>query len=315
MHRRTFLRFATGAVLGSRIVSGATVSSISKPLRTNRIGCTTVSFRQRFAATRPKGMSSGGSDLTLLEVPAFFADRLGILNVEVWSKHFAEPTIVYAEKLRTAAGRSGARIINVQLDEPPFDLCASDATKRRVAVEAARHWMNVAAACGAPSLRANTGGRPNEPFVLATAVDSFRVLAEHGERLGLKVLVENHGGHSANLENVAAIVAGVNSPWCRSLPDFGNFPADLPMATRIAQLQSILPQAALVSAKGAEFDADYRHMSFDVAACVRAAERSGFQGIYSVELWASNYIASDPERAFKTIADTIERELEAVRSP
>lgn len=315
MHRRTFLRYATGAAVGSLGLAAIAKASTPSLPQTSRLGCTTVSFRQRFAKTRPKDAAAGGPELSLLDVPAFFAGQLGIRNVEVWSKHFAEATPAYGEKLRTAAERAGTRIINVQHDEPPFDLCDRDEAKRRASLESTQRWIEVAAACGAPSLRANTGGRPNDPFVLATAVESFRLLAEHGERLGVKILVENHGGHSANVENVAAIVAGVKSPWCWTLPDFGNFPADLAIEARLNRLQRILPQAALISAKGAEFDANYRHVSFDVAACVRAAEMAGFRGIYSVELWAANYLASDPERAVKTIADTIERELGSVRSP
>ena len=69
MHRRTFLRCATVAVLGSVVVSGAKVASISKSQRTDRIGCTTVSFRQRFATTRLKGVSPEGADLSFLGQP------------------------------------------------------------------------------------------------------------------------------------------------------------------------------------------------------------------------------------------------------
>jgi sugar phosphate isomerase/epimerase len=273
--------------------------------RMDRIGCTTVSFRMRFSSTRPKGVQATGPDLDLRDVPALFAGKLGIRNVEVWSKHFGEGTAAYGEKLRAAAAKAGARIVNVQMDEPPFDLSSPDAAARRACIEAAKKWMDVAAACGAPSLRANTGGKKEESFDVSTTADSFRRLAEYGERIGVKILVENHGGHSSKAENVAAIVAAVNSPWCRSLPDFGNMPVEFTTAERVGFLNRILPFADLISAKGMEFDANGGHKSYDIAACVRAAEAAGFKGIYSVELWAPNYVPPDPFAAVKVVAEVV----------
>lgn len=170
--------------------------------------------------------------------------------------------------------------------------------------------MDLAAACGAPSLRANVGGRPGETFDLQTVADAFRQLAEHGEKIGVKILVENHGGHSMKAGSVAAIVKTVNSPWCRSLPDFGNMPADITSPQqRIDFLNPMLPFADLISAKGMEFDEDYRHLSYDAGACVRAAEAAGFKGIYSVELWSPKYLAPDPVRTIQAMIQIIESAL------
>ncbi|MBU4459033.1 MAG: sugar phosphate isomerase/epimerase, partial [Verrucomicrobia bacterium] len=221
MNRRTFLRTTTLAAAAPLLGAGA----VRAADKMDRIGCTTVSFRMRFSSTRPKGVQTTGPDLDLHDVPALFAEKLGIRNVEVWSKHFPEPTVAYAANLREAARKAGARIVNVQLDEPPFDLSSPDAAARRACIEATKKWMDVAAACGAPSLRANTGGKKDEPFDLPTTADSFSRLAEYGAKTGVRILVENHGGHSLKAENVASIVGTVNSPWCRSLPDFGNMPA------------------------------------------------------------------------------------------
>lgn len=271
----------------------------------NRIGATTVSFRMRFPSTRPKGAVAAEPDLSLLDVPALFVEKLGIANVEVWSKHFGEATASYGERLRAAAGKAGARIINVQMDEPPFDLSSPDAGKRGACLDATKKWMDIAAACGAPSMRANVGGGKGDAFDLGTTADSFRRLAEHGEKIGVRVLVENHGGHSMVEGNVAAIVKAVDSPWCRSLPDFGNMPGEVTMEQRLAFLAPMFPLADLISAKGMEFDDDYRHTSYDIGACVHAAEAAGFKGIYSVECWAPKYLPPDPFRAVKAVAEAI----------
>jgi sugar phosphate isomerase/epimerase len=304
MNRRSFLASIAGAALP---ISGSAASGPDRAAA--RLACTSVSFRHRFAATRTKGQTAREPDLSLLDLPALFSERLGLRQVEVWSRHFPEPTLAFAGNLRRAAERVGSRIINLQQDEPPFELSHPDATRRAASVASIRHWMDLAAACGAPSLRANVGGRPTDPFDLSATADAFRRLADHGAKIGVKILVENHGGHSLKAENVAALVAAVDSPWCRSLPDFGNLPPGTSLPDRVAFLQRILPFAALISAKGMEFDADYRHTSYDVGACVRASEAAGFTGIYSIELWAPNYTPPDPFRAVLAMRDEISRHL------
>lgn len=306
MKRRIFLQTtALAAIAAPWRPAGAAPAADSM----SRIGCTSVSFRTRFAATRPKGFTSAEPDLALLDLPALFASKLGIRNVEVWSKHFPEQTVAYAAKLRAAAKQAGARIINIQVDEPPFDLSSPYAAKRRACIQATRQWIDLAAACGASSLRANTGGKRDEPFDLATTADSFRQLAEYGAKAGVKVLVENHGGHSLVAGNVASIIKAVNRPSCRSLPDFGNMPAEFTTAQRVEFLNQILPFAHLISAKGMEFDTGGRHTTYDLGACVRAAEAAGFTGIYSVELWSTSYLPPDPVRAVKTVAELIRQNL------
>ena len=70
-----------------------------------------------------------------------------------------------------------------------------------------------------------------------------------------------------------------------------------------------LPLAYLISAKGMEFDGNYNHTTYDFGACVRAAEKAGFKGIYSIELWAPNYVPADPIRAVKALTGIIQQNL------
>src|SRR5437867_50783 len=101
MNRRTFLQQSSRALaaaplsslasrLGRSVGAGAAVQSIPAAAL-NRIGITTVCFRERFPATRSRGAAAPpGGDLTLLTAPKYIADQLGLHNVEVWSAQFAE---------------------------------------------------------------------------------------------------------------------------------------------------------------------------------------------------------------------------------
>jgi hypothetical protein len=55
-----------------------------------------------------------------------------------------------------------------------------------------------------------------------------------------------------------------------------------------------------------DFDADGRHTSFDIGACVRVGEACGFKGIYSAEAWSPRPIAvSDLAATRRIIADIV----------
>jgi hypothetical protein len=80
------------------------------------------------------------------------------------------------------------------------------------------------------------------------------------------------------------VVASADHRWCRAIADWGNSPAK-DNAQRVADMTRLMPYVDLVSAKGVEFDATNRHISYDPAQLVRAAEAGGYRGLYSVELY------------------------------
>jgi hypothetical protein len=75
-------------------------------------------------------------------------------------------------------------------------------------------------------------------------------------------------------------------PWCRALPDFGNMPTNFTQKQRDEYLKKLYSYAHLISAKGMYFNKQGDHLTYDIGACVRTAEASGFKGIYSAEQWS-----------------------------
>ncbi|MFL6279999.1 MAG: sugar phosphate isomerase/epimerase family protein [Vicinamibacterales bacterium] len=250
-----------------------------------RIGITTVCFRERFTQTRTKTAPPLGADqeLTLLTAPKFLADTLGLHNVEIWSAQFADMSLDYCRQIKAAAAAVKSRIINIQVDGQE-NLSDPDAAKRAASVDAIKKWMDRAAAVGAPTCRANTGGGPPEAWDVNRTADSFRQLAQYGKGIGVKILVENHIGYSADIDKVVAVVKTVNDPNCRVISDWGNTPSNSPDA-RVAGLSKMFPYLELVSAKELDFDEQNRHVNYDVVPLIKATEASGFKGIYSIEFY------------------------------
>lgn len=121
----------------------------------------------------------------------------------------------------------------------PRDICELDDTRRKAGVEVAKKWLDGAAVIGAKSMRVNTGGprispiaeadpssypkNPNIEKYLSQAIESYKEMAEHGEKVGVKVTLENHWGLTANPINIRIIIEEVNSRFCEASPDFGNW--------------------------------------------------------------------------------------------
>jgi sugar phosphate isomerase/epimerase len=290
MNRRTFLRHGGRAIAAAPFIAVAPGAALGAAqaipaAALNRIGITTVCFRERFPATRSKGAAApAGGDLTLLSAPKFIADQLGLHNVEIWSAQFAEMSLDYCKKVKDAAAAVGSRIINVQVDGRD-NLSDPDAGKRNASIATIKEWMDRSAAVGAPTMRANTGGGRPEAWDVNRTADSFRQLAEHGKKINVKILIENHIGYSADIDKVVQLVKAVNDPFCRVISDWGNTPSTSP-ADRVAGLSKLLPYLELVSAKNLDFDDQNKHVSYDVVPLIKATEASGFRGIYSIEFYS-----------------------------
>ena len=293
MNRRRFLQHGARTLVAAPffpIVARAAEAGFGAaqslpPAVLNRIGITTVCFRERFPATRTKGATApAGGDLTLLTAPKMIADELGIHNVEIWSAQFAQTTLDYCKQVKAAAAAAGSKIIDIQVDGPE-NLSDPDAAKRTASITAIKQWMDRAAAVGAPRMRANTGGGKPEEWDVNRTADSFRQLADYGKTIGVKILIENHIGYSADIDKVVQLAKAVNHPNCGVISDWGNTPSTSP-ADRVAGLSKLFPYLELVSAKELDFDGSNKHVSYDIVPLIKATEASGYKGIYSIEFYS-----------------------------
>ena len=300
-------------VIKAGLAAGALGALQSKRARAEgnpraRLALAPVSFRDWFEKT-PSFATSGRPSarrLTLLELPAFVADEFELPNAELWSYYFDDESDAYCRALARAARKAKVGVCNLQLDAIGADLAATDEGERVKSIDVVKSWMDRAVLLGCPRVRANTDEFvPDRPFDPDLIADSFRRLAVYGAKIGVDIFIENHTGYSASISNVIAIHERVGHPRCKLLADWGNSAAKSTEA-RIADLSLMFPHLALVSAKGRKFDADYRHVSYEIAPIVRATEASGYRGIYSIELFtASDDMPADPIRAARAMIGAI----------
>ncbi|MHC4461336.1 MAG: sugar phosphate isomerase/epimerase family protein [Planctomycetota bacterium] len=285
MNRRNFLQLAAGALASSMYAPAIVIAKPKDPMK--RIGLTTVTFRSRFQATKFKDYPIQ-NELTLKDIPKFYADRFKIHNLEFWSLHFESKSPSYLKELRKKIEETKSTLINIQVDDRnSFNLSNTDESRRQVSLTCAKQWIDVAAAIGSKAVRINTGQGSIE-----TCISSFKQINSYALKKGVIFLIENHGGISSNPDQHIKIIKAVANRNCRTLPDFGNYPNKI----RYEGLKKIMPYAHQISAKTMHFNDKMEHITFDFGRCMRIAKEAGFKGIYSIEQWDPSQKPEDYEK-------------------
>ena len=281
MHRRDFLKQSSVALatpLFSTAVCAMT-GGVSQAAPPERIGIATWSFRHLLGMGRTaKDPAPERAVMTALDAPKFVREELGLTQLEIIINHLDERTVPYAERVRAAADKVGVKFINFQLGG---QMSAPDPAVRAKSIEEIKDGMRIAAALGAPTVRADVGGRAGEPLDLGITADSYKQLVEFGNAIGVLPMPENHGGHSTDPDTLVSIMKAID-PRIRAIVDWGNFRVDN-QAQRIESTRKLLPYVGLISAKVDRFDAEYRP-GYDVAELVKLVEGSGYRGKYSIEI-------------------------------
>lgn len=220
--------------------------------------------------------------LTLLKFPALARGEFGVEVVELVSTFFENQSATYLNELRRAVEAERLRIRNIAVDTG--HLANSDAAARRTDLEAIAQWFHVARALDAEAIRVNTGqADPADAAALDRVVAGYQELAEHAVRSGVRLLIENHGGLSADPANIEAILERVDTEWFGTCPDVNNFAGD----TWEEGMRVMAPRAFAVHVKTWGYDPegwqtrqarDGSTARFNLKRCLEILREAGYQG-------------------------------------
>lgn len=165
-----------------------------------------------------------GGKMTNLEFPLRAKNDFGINIVEYVSPFFnkKETDKAYLKELLTITKNEGIQNHLIMIDGEG-DLGDLDEKKRTKAIENHYKWVDAAKFLGCLTIRVNAFGQGSESDVKAAVIDGLGRLTEYGKKNKINVVVENHGSYSSDGQWLADVMRGVNSPYCGTLPDFGNF--------------------------------------------------------------------------------------------
>ncbi len=217
--------------------------------------------------------------LTLLEFPRLCAEEFGIEAIELNSPFFVSTEPSYLDRLRQAVDEVEGTVVNIPVDRVG-NLAERDDGVWAEGIRQLKEWFSIAKRLGALHIRVNTGrAELVDEAALRRVIEGYKRLAEEAERTGVRLLLENHGGISADPDNIVRIMKGVGSKYFGTCPDWGNFAPEL----RYEGLEKISSYMLLAHAKMYEFDSSGNETTIDVERCVEIHRVAGFDGYLAVE--------------------------------
>ena len=254
-----------------------------------------------------------GGKLNALDFAKVTKEEFDLDAIEYVNQFFKDKANdeAYLGQLKSRAADHGVKSLLIMVDGEG-SLGHGGTAERNKAVLNHYIWADAAKFLGCHSIRVNAATTGNGSFEekQKLAADGLRSLSEYGAKLGLNVIVENHGGLSSNGAWLAGVMKIVNLPNCGTLPDFGNFNVgDGKWYDRYQGVAELMPFAKAVSAKSHEFDekgdevrTDYRRMMSIVLA-------AGYHGYVGIEYEGSKVDAYTGIKKTKQLLETVRDEL------
>jgi len=196
----------------------------------------------------------------------------------------------YLDKLADKIALTGVMAKHIS-NNAPRNIADPDEESRREGIRVAKIWLDASKQIGVQSMRVNTGGPrilppstiqggyPQDTEIvpyLKRAIESFKEMADYGEKVGVKVTIENHWGLAADPMNIRIIVNEVKSPYCEASPDFCNWEHEYML---YHGLEVLIPMASsMCHAKRWT-----RFPDVDIDRCVKILNDANYQGYISLE--------------------------------
>jgi sugar phosphate isomerase/epimerase len=259
-------------------------------------------------------------ELDNLAFPAVAKNDFGIDAVEFVNQFFKDKAedAKYLNELNKRCSDNEVKSVLIMIDGEG-DLGNLDDIKRKVAVENHYKWIDAAKTLGCHSIRVNAAGNGSYEDIQKAAIDGLGTLAEYGQKAGIGVIVENHGGYSSNGDWLSEVMKQVNNPYCGTLPDFGNFcikrrfengqSVCLDEFDKYKGTELLMPYAKGVSAKSHVFDANGDEANIDYLRIMKIVKDAGYSGYVGIEYEGSELSEVDGIKATKKLLEKVGKEL------
>ncbi|UCH15745.1 MAG: sugar phosphate isomerase/epimerase [Bacteroidales bacterium] len=264
-----------------------------------------------------KALFSG--KISNLDFPVFTKKEFGIDGVEYVSTFFKGTGKSYINDLHQITKDNGITNVLIMIDGEG-NLGDLYDPVRIQAVERHYKWIDTAKILGCHSIRVNARGQGTEQEVSDAAIDGLGRLAEYGEKAGINVIVENHGGYSSDGKWLSSVISGVNSPYCGTLPDFGNFCLKSEYVEgkwncveeydKYQGMKELMTFAKGVSAKSHNFDENGNETNIDYYKMMQIVKDSGYEGYVGIEYEGNILSEKDGIKATKKLLEKIFDKLE-----
>ncbi len=208
------------------------------------------------------------------------------------------PEDAYIFRLKRHAQRLGLDISGTGVRN---DFTTDNTSVRAEGVGCIMDWIEVAAKLGAPVIRAfadsqapfkswqEASGSASRETVEAWMAEALRECAEHGEKFGVIVAVQNHGDFIATGEQHLSLLKRVNHEWCAALVDTGKYLSADPYAD-IALMAPYAVNWQIKETMQSKLDSP----RIDMEKLLALIRKSGYRGYLPIETLAMGRTDYDP---------------------
>ena len=248
-----------------------------------------------------------GGKMTNLDFPLRAKKEFGINIVEYVSPFFnkKEGDPAYLKELLTITKNEGIQNHLIMVDGEG-ELGDLDAAKRSKAIENHYKWVDAAKTLGCLTVRVNAAGNGSEQDVKTAVVDGLGRLTEYAKKSKINIIVENHGGYSSDGKWLSDVMKQVNSPYCGTLPDFGNFRISADRQYDMYQgVKDLVPFAKGISAKTFKFDENGNEPDIDYTRMFKIIHDAKFNGIVGIEWEGDGFSEEEGIKKTKALLEKV----------
>jgi sugar phosphate isomerase/epimerase len=271
----------------------------------DRVSVAAYPFREYFVGWKGEDGKTpstvpASQQMELEDFAAHVAEKFNVHHIEPWSRVFPSTDPKYLEQFRTAVEKAHSAVVDIAVDGQ-YSQYSPDAAERDRAVTSSKHWVDVGAALGSPSIRTHVEGAKDVKPDVDRASDTLARVAEYGAKKSVVVHLENDNPVSEDPFFLAQVIEKVNSPWLRALPDFGNSLAahDEDFQKRALEVMFALAYG-ICHVKDGEVDDDGKASHVDLAEAFGILKKHGYKGYCSIEYDA-------PGDPYKPTAELVEQ--------
>ncbi len=256
-------------------------------------------------------------ELDNLDFAATAKNVYGIEAVEYVNQFFADKANdqAYLAEMKKRAEDNGVESLLIMIDNEG-DLAATDVKVLNQSIENHHKWVDAAAYLGCHSIRVNArSDNPDMAEAAKAAVDGLSRLAEYGQKAGINVIVENHGGYSSDGNWLSGVMAAVNKPNSGTLPDFGNFCIKqedgkcVDEYDRYRGVTELMPYAKGVSAKSHDFDGEGNETNTDFRKMLKIVKDAGYAGFIGIEYEGGTLSEDEGIKKTKALLERVGAEI------
>jgi len=257
-------------------------------------------------------MKHHGEGMDLFDVVDFCAQQ-NIDGFDATGYFFPDyptrPTDKYINDLKLKAFESGVAISGSGVRN---NFTVADKAKRAEDVVNIKSWVEVASQLGAPVLRvfADTQMRnqtwqdvaPGKTHaqVAAYIADNLKECAEHGEKHGVVIGVQNHGDFLKTADDQLELIGMVGSKWCGAIVDTGYYKTPDPYV----DMAKAAPYAVNWQIKQSAFGAAST-IPLDLKRLMHIIKSSGYRGYIPIETLSVAGQDYDPFKVVPAFIDQV----------